>query len=325
MPIPPLKDVLDALSHAVLPGAGGAALVACAVLLLGRWAGALGTAAAVAVGFMWGNFALDPNKPDRPTWATTARLIPWSPEAEAPGYMWLARAALVLVIAGLVSRWLGLLAGRLFPERFRLAANVFVWAPRAGAVFAVSAWMVLGKAAEGPEWATLRWQLAAVMFLVWVAADGVARAGHGAEVAALLGACLFAGGTILLYTHNARFMELAVLAGSALFGVAAATAARGERFASAASGAIPLAVAFLPGLVLGTRPSHDAHKVPVACFWLVTLAPVLLAPFVVPRIARQNRWLLLAGRVILVLVPLVVAVVLAGQHEQFPFEKESEW
>jgi hypothetical protein len=82
---------------------------------------------------------------------------------------------------------------------------------------------------------------------------------------------------------------------------------------------------FLVGLVLGTWPSRVENKVPDVCFWLVALAPLLLAPFLVPRIARRNRWVLLALRVVLVLAPLVVAVLLAGQNEKFPYEEEPEW
>src|SRR5579859_2686469 len=111
-PPPPLKEVLEALYQFVLPGAGGAALVLAAFLLFGRWTAALGSAAAVTAAFMWGNFTLGLNN-DPPGWANTWRLIPWTPEDTAPGYQWPARAALVLVIVGLLSRWVGLLAARL--------------------------------------------------------------------------------------------------------------------------------------------------------------------------------------------------------------------
>ena len=189
----------------------------------------------------------------------------------------------------------------------------------------MSGWLVLGFAASKPEWASLRWELAAVMVLVWLVLDGLARGGMSAEVAAYLAAILYAGGVVLLYTHNAKFMELAVVVGSALFGIAVVGAAAGRGAKVDVSGAIPAAVVFLPGLILGTRPSHDGHKVPVECFWLVALVPLLLAPFLIPRVSRQNRWLLLALRALLVLVPLAVAVALAGQHEKFPFEIEDEW
>ena len=123
-------------------------------------------------------------------------------------------------------------------------------------------------------------------------------------------------------------MELAVVIGSALFGIAVASGVVQVREVGAkicASGAVPAAVAFLPGLLLGTRPSHAETKVPAISFWLVALAPLILAPFLIPRVSRQNRWLLLALRAALVMLPLLVAVLLAGQHEKLPYEEEPEW
>lgn len=326
MPLPPLKDVLAQLQLAVLPGAGGAALVLCMFLLLGRWAGALGSAAAVAFGFAWGNFVLDPFASEPPTWSNTLmRLIPVKPDESAAGYKWLARVAMVLLAVGLLSRWLGLLAGRVLPERAWWVANVLVWAPRAAAVFVVSAWLVLGKAAEAPEWADLRWHLAGAMLLVWVALDGAARNGSSAQVSGYASAMLMTAAAILLYTHNARFMEIGVVVGSAMFGIAVANGlskpdAEGRK--ADASGAIPAVVVFLPGLLLGTRPSMETHNVPAVCFWLVALAPAVLLPFLLPPVARKGHWALAVLRAALVLVPLVTAVVLAAQHETLVFEEQ---
>lgn len=326
MPLPPLKDVLDQLQHAVLPGAGGAALVMCVFLLLGRWAGALGSAAAVAFAFMWGNFTLAQLVgSETPTWANTARLVPWTPDADAPGYKWIARAGMVLVLVGLASRWLGLLALRALPERVWPVASVVVWVPRIAAVVVVSGWLVLGKAAEAEQWANLRWHLVGAMLVVWVALDGVARNGSSAQVCGYASAVLMTAGAILLYTHNARFMEIAVVLGSALFGVAVANGlvkpdAEGRK--ADASGAIPAVVAFLPGLILGTRPSMDTHNVPVACFWLVALTPAVLLPFLLPPVARKSGWWVPAVRAALVLIPLVVAVALAARYETLVFEEQ---
>jgi hypothetical protein len=326
VPLPPFKDVLDQLQHAVLPGAGGAALVMCLFLLLGRWAGAGGSAAAVAFGFMWGNFTLAQLAgTESPTWANTARLIPWAPDADAPGYKWLARAGMYLVLVGLASRWLGLLAARALPERVWLLANVVVWVPRVAAVIVVSAWLALGKAAEAEQWANLRWHLAGAMLVVWVALDGVARNGASAQVSGYASAALMTAGAILLYTHNARFMEIAVVLGSALFGVSVANGllkpdADGRK--ADASGAMPAVVAFLPGLILGTRPSMDAHNVPAACFWLVALAPAALLPFLLPPVARKAGWWVPAVRAALVLAPLVAAVAVAARHETLVFEEQ---
>lgn len=318
-PPPPLKDVLEALQQDVLPGAGGAALVMCLFLLFGRWSAALGSAVAVTFAFMWSNFQLA----DPPSWDSPTRLLLWKPDADSPGHQWLSRAALLLVLVGLVSRWVGLLAARLLPTRYWWGSSVLVWFPRIGGVVVVSAWLVLGKAAEAPEWEHLRWELVAAMLFIWIVLDGLARSDISAQVAAYLAAIFFAGAAILLYSHNASFMELAVVIGSAMFGVAvAAGLVKTDADAKVhVSGAIPAAVVFLPGLLLGTRPSHPDNKVPDLCFWLVALSPLLLAPFLIPRISRQNRWLLLVLRVLLVLAPLIVAGLLAGQHEKLPYEE----
>lgn len=325
-PLPPLKDVLDALAHAVLPAAGAAALACAAVLLLGRRAGALASAGAVAAGFACANFALDPDgKP--PALDTTWRLVPWVPAADAPGYHWLARAALLLVLVGLAARWVGLLAARALPERRRWLAEVLVWVPRVACTIVAASWLVRGTAAAAEEWALLRWQLAAATLALWLVLDSQARSEGGATVAALLGASLFAGAGVLLYSHNARFMELAVIGGAALFGVAAVSGAARAAGAHpiATSGAVPFAALLLPGLVLGTRPSHAENLVPAASFWLAALAPLALVPFLIPRLARQNRWLVLALRALLVLIPLAVALALANEHETLPFGEEEKW
>jgi hypothetical protein len=351
-PLPPLKDVLEALQQLVLPGAAGAALVMCVFLLLGRWSAATASVVAVAAGFFWANFTNTDIISHPADWQTEGR-IPWKPDDPPKVFQWFPQASLVLMAVGLISRWFGMLVARGMPERYWWGTNAMVWLPRVGAIFAVSGWLVIGLAAEKPEWANLRWELAGAILLLWIVLDGVARDGISAEVSAYLGAALFAGAAILLYSRNGRFMDLAVIVGSAMFGIAAATglvksnpnaeqdpnfnynpnpelfdARRPDAEAEArlsASGAIPAAVVFLVSLVLGTRPSHAPHQVPVMSFWLVTLAPLVLAPFLIPRVSRQKGWLLVVLRAVLVLAPLVAAIVMAGKHEQLPFQEEPKW
>jgi hypothetical protein len=183
---------------------------------------------------------------------------------------------------------------------------------------------VLGKAAEAEEWVNLRWHLAGAMLLAWVALDGLARGGASAQVAGYSSAMLMAGAAIVLYAHSAKFMELAVVLGSAMFGVAVANALAKpgvDGHKPDASGAIPAVVAFLPGLMLGARPSLESN-VPGASFWLVALAPLVLLPFLLPAVARKTGWKPPALRAALVLLPLVVAVALAARHETLVFEEQ---
>lgn len=318
-PLPPLQYVLDALAQNVLPPAGAAALVVCTFLVLGRWAGALWSAVAVVVGFMVANFTLAFVKPeDVPTWENTFRLLPWKPEETAAGWNWLPRAALLLLAVGLLSRWVGLLAAHYLPERRWWVANVMVWTPRVAAVVVVSEWLVSGRAAQAEEWQGLRWQLAAVTLAAWVTLDAVARAGMGGQVAAYLAAMLLVGGAVLLYAHSKRFMDVAVILGSVMFGVAVA-AGSGK---ADASGAVPAGVAFLPGLVLGGRPSLAEHAVPATAFWLVALAPLVLLPFLVPTLSRKNGWIVRIIRALAVFAPLIAALILAAHHEKLAFEEE---
>jgi hypothetical protein len=197
-------------------------------------------------------------------------------------------------------------------------ANVFVWTPRVAAVVLVSGWTASGKAASAPEWEWLRYQHAASMLLVWIAADGLARGGWGAEAAAYLGVCFFAAAVVLIYAHSKLFMDLAVVFSFATFGLAAAA----HVGRSDTSGAIPAAAAFLPGLMFAVRPSMAEHKVPDAAFWLVTLAPLVLLPFLIPALARRDRWYWPLLRGVLVLVPLAVALYLADKHEVLAFGEE---
>ena len=56
MSLPPTALVLETLGQFALPAAGGAALVYVLFLALGRWAAALGSAAAIIVGYAAANF-----------------------------------------------------------------------------------------------------------------------------------------------------------------------------------------------------------------------------------------------------------------------------
>ena len=115
-PFPPMALVLVMVREDILPAAGGAAFVMALILGLGRWAGALGSAAGVIVGYAWANYTFD-----LLTWESTHRFIPWKPDRSTWHY--LPRAALILVGVGLVSRWLGLLVGIRLPERRWWAKN----------------------------------------------------------------------------------------------------------------------------------------------------------------------------------------------------------
>jgi hypothetical protein len=224
---------------------------------------------------------------------------------------------MLMVIVGVLSRWLGMITSHILPERRWWFANVVVWVPRIAAVVIVSGWVTAGKANDNMPW--LWPAVAASMLVIWVPLDGLAIGEKGAESAGYLFALFFAAGIVLLYAHSARFTELAVIMSSALFGVALiACVTRID----VSSGAIPAGVAFLPGLLIAAGPSLAENKVPAASFWLLSLAPVLLSPFLLPGIAAKESGYLRVLRCLLILAPLVVAIVLAAQHEKLAFEED---
>ena len=315
--MPPTRYVLEAIQNDVLPAAGGGALVLCLFLLLGRWAGSTGSAAAIVVAFLWANFTLTNLKLDeKPTWENTARLLPWKPVESAPGWKYLPRAALLLVVVGLLSRWIGLVARRYLPKRYGWGASLVVWAPRLAGVIVVSGWLSSGSAAA--EWRWLRLELVAAIFLIWIPLDGVARAGGGADVAAYQAVIFLVAGAILLFTHNAKLMEVAVILACAMFGLAVVAILGG----CDTSGAVPAGAAFLPGLILATRPSLSPSNVPPLALWLTALAPLVLLPFLIPTFSEKRGWLLRTIGAALVLAPLTAAIILAAQHEKLTFEEE---
>ncbi|HUR53463.1 MAG TPA: hypothetical protein VMZ71_05005, partial [Gemmataceae bacterium] len=252
-PLPPQSLVLEQLQQTVLPAAGVAALVVCLFALLGRWAGALGSACAVAAGFVAANYVFL-----KPSWAD-GRVLPWKQLSETKPWEWLPRAALVLLVVGLASRWLGLILMHKVPERRWWVANVFVWAPRLASVFVVGGWLVAERWATEHPW--LPWALRAAMLFNWVVLDSIARTGPGllpvpgiyderrepagdwtgagGQVAAYLSLILLAASVVSLYSYWGSPTEVSTILGAAMFGIAvAAGAAKVD-----ASGAIPAGVA----------------------------------------------------------------------------------
>ncbi|QDU21497.1 hypothetical protein ETAA1_34640 [Urbifossiella limnaea] len=285
-------------------------MVVCVFLCFGRRAAALGSAAAVVVGFGWANFTFEAVSGDN-----TGRVIPWVAEPDAPAWHALPWAGVVLLAAGLVSRGIGFLVARLLDERRRWIASLLVWVVRAGVVAVVAPGLV--PLAWAAEVAWLKPALAAAMLALWLVLDRAARDKASSEVTAYLAAAFLAAGAVLLYHHTARFMDLAVMCGCAAAGVAVASfPTRAD-----ASAAVPLGVVGLPGLMLNGRYLVES-QVPVTSFCLVALAPLGLIPFLIPVVARLPRWVVILLRAVFVLAPLVAAVVLAAQHEKLAFEEE---
>ncbi len=276
-------------------------------IALGRWAGALGSAAAIVVGFVWSNYTFTAL-----SWEGTGRLIPWKSDSlPPPAVVSLPRAALLLVVLGLATRWIGLAGGRYQPPHRWWGAPFLTWAPRVAGVAVVSGWLVPAQLAE------LSWvwpALAVTILLNWVALDQRASAGTTHPSVCHLAAAFLAASVVLLYAHSGKYMEVAVTLGMAMAGIA--VTAWPNRVDT--SGAIPAGAVFLPGLML-TGWASITSEVPVASFWLLGLSPLPQFVFRIPAVARQKWWIVAGGRATLFLVPLVVAVALAVANEEVVF------
>ena len=297
--LPPAELVSDALKQVVIPAAGAAALALALFLALGRWAGAVGSGVAVLAGVAFAN------------WHRTFPLLKWTPDDDPE--TWLLPSAVVLVAVGLVSRWGGLIFGHFTQQSgWWWAANAAVWLPRVAAVLVVCGWGIPPQLAEAEP--NLRWLIAAGVLLAWVILDGVARAGCSNEVVAILALTAVCAGGVMVFAHSGKYLDLGTTLGMALFGVAAVgVAAKAD-----VSGAVPAALGFLPGFVVGGRFA-TVSDVPLESFWLVCAAPLALLPFAAPTLARRRGPFARLVRLLLVLAPLVAALVLAQKHDPLSF------
>lgn len=299
-PPPPIKDVLEALQAMMFPAAGAAALVFALVLILGRWAAAMGSALAIIAGIAVGNHYRESP-------------MPWV--ADVSSWHQLPRAALVLVVVGLLSRWFSVLATRSVVDRPWLL-HLVVWLPRLAALVFVAFQIIPDTMRADTPWVIPAFVLASL--LEWLIFDTLARNGNGGQVAAYQSLIFLLGSGVMLYAHSGRFMDIATIVGCSFFGVAVvAGAAKAD-----ASGSVPAGIGFLPGIMLSGRFSTESH-VPLSAFWLVALAPLLLAPWLIPSLAHRNGWLTRLVRVALILAALIAALVLAGLKETLPWEEQN--
>ncbi len=317
-PLPPTDDVVAALRVTVIPAASVAAFVFALFLALGRRASALGSALAVLAGMAYAN------------WIELR--LPWNPDAAKPvriAWEWLPRSALLLVSVGLATRGLGRawhhavetwwnrrLAGSKSPDGRIDGSTAIVWLPRLTATIVVAAWLVPDRLREPEPW--LLPAFAVTAFVGWIILDALARGGRSISVSFALAAVFFAASIVILYSHSARFMDASVMAGAAFLGLGiVGFIAR----PADCSGAIPAAVVLLPGLILSTKAGTES-QVPLASVLFIALAPLALALWLIPAVAQRNGALAHSIRMILVLIPLVIAVLLAGRVESLPWEAE---
>jgi hypothetical protein len=275
--------LLELLLQVVLPSAGVAALVFALVRgSLGKNAAAAAAALAVLAGFAEVN-ALSERLP----WWPVSSAWSWTLPATA-----LAAAVEVVsflpVVVGVLLRLLasGLIAWWVVPEDLRALGWWVV------PVFAVSVFA--------------GWQL--LFTRLRDLPDGLGP---------VLLAMIFCGGaaTVLIHAHTARFTEAVLILASGLFGVAAGALLSRDDGRGAAG---PVVVLVLSLLLSGWTTTDS--KVPTASFFLVGLAPLaVLLTWLPPLRTGSTLRRGLAGAV-LVLLPVLVAVLLAVLNESVEFE-----
>lgn len=296
---PPLNDVLDAVQHVMLPAAGASAFVFAAVLLLGHRFASVGAVLAVVAGLLAGNW----------------EKVPMPAELTASAWTHLPQFAAMLVVSNCLYLWLTLHTDAPdTPPRHRLVALVAKWFTFA-IVVTVYAGTVI-PADPGFERTQFYALFVVGSLALWFTLDRLAERGHGAEVATLMGVTALLAGGVMLYAHSAKFMDMATILGSALVGVAVVS---GSAKADA-RGAIPAFVGLFPGLLVSGR-ALTTSEVPAASFVLAAVAPLALSPWLLPRLNRQTGPWPRVIRLASVLVPLIVALVLAGRVESLPWDE----
>jgi hypothetical protein len=143
-------------------------------------------------------------------------------------------------------------------------------------------------------------------------------------VAALAAAVGFwAAAVVLIHAHYNRGMDMALFGFAAVLGPAVgAWIWRGDTGTALAAAAV-----YLPGVVLTGQwdASANDNKVPLTSFICAGLAPVALAPMLLPGLNRLPRWARWLPALILVLIPALIAVGLAAQMESIDFGSKNEW
>lgn len=310
--MPPLSEALlrqlwDMLLYAQLPALGMAAAVMAAVVLLcgtkqAPLAAALGLTAGAALGLCL-----------RDAVRLTGSDIPWSelPSAllglclrEAPALVSGDSSWNYLPWTALAALWVGRML------RLLDVQPIVDWSLRA-ALALVIAWVVIPlNTRRELDW--LAPAFAALVLALWALLERLATELPDGSVPFCLALVFCNVGMVLIYAHSNRLMEVALVLGCALAGIAAVAWWR----QADTSGAMPAAAVMLPGLLLVGQQS-TFNEMPWYTFALPAVAPLLLAEVLALKEwqttrLRLARWLLMVA---LILIPLAVACYLADQAE----------
>lgn len=283
--MPPLELVLDQLLRLILPSFCAAAAVAAlsGMLLKGKLA-PLGTVLAMAAGLAAGNWMRG--------------LLPWLPEAtwrpEQTGWTWLLAATFLALAAGLLVR---------LTARVRIVAAALALVTTAAVTY-----LVVPDYLHSAKWLA---PFALVVIANWYFLARAAQR-HPSALVPFTWAIVLGGGAtlVLLFAHSARFGDLGTLLAATLAGIALPL----FRWPNDARPLAPAVATYLPGLMLAGYDSTYS-EVPAASFALLAAAPLALALLELPLLKQRGPKVQFVLQCTLLLVPVVIAVVLAMRAE----------
>ncbi len=303
--LPPIDLVIETLSLGLLLPfvvAGAGLFTATRILKRG---GPIGAVLAVVAGFAVANhfrpaleYRLDSERPlaEEIRHAVGGGVdLSEEPAPHPPARYWFPWAALVASTVGVVAR----------VPRVPLVVG---WTMR-GLVAVLVARIIVPPSLRA-ESAWLWPAFAAVVSAGWALLDWFGEDSPG-WMAFGLGMVFAAGGVVLIHAQSARLTDLALFMAGSWFGVALAAWWTGADVRSAA----PIAAVSLPALMLVGQQSTFSD-VPLLSFALVALAPLGLAPLLLPALRRCRG---VVGLVLLLLAS-GVAVVLAVCAEPLSFD-----
>jgi hypothetical protein len=307
--MPPWSEIQDALVYAV--GIPFGVAVAIMFIFSTVRLSALGAVVAVAAGFVVSNgwrqavdFRLDPETP------LTTRDVSIAAYYSAQGSKTVAvnvprpRYWLpwVTLLAGLV----GVISGS--DRTPRVLRMVLL------AAVAIIAARLLTSLPSESAWNWNNGLLLLILLANLGIVESVLRTESGGSVAAILTASLFLAGVFLLYTHSARLMDAAVMAGSGVLGVALVCA----RMGASPRGVGPMVAMLVPALMHVAERTHSS-AVPARWFLVAACAPMMLGLVrLLPNLnLTHRRWQILA--MMTMLVPIAIAIWQAAQVESLAF------